>query len=288
MAAAAFADAETGDHGHSHGDGKPAATAPSMWASLSSTAAAVWRAPDGRRIAVFATALAALAAVQAAYAVTADSLGLLSDACHTAFHAASLAIAAGGMVMARAPPTFEFSYGFDRYEVLAAFANAMFLIFVALFVVAGAAQRLLLPSGDGGLVPTTLASLEFGAVGLALNVAGMVWLGPTQASVWSQLSRYAQGAGLAMPFAGTFAAVGNSNGGSGAAAEKGGAPASAALRSQSFAALYAHALLDGASSVAVILAGLLMRWTIAPAIDAFQVRTFALLAHALGPILARC
>ena len=36
------------------------------------------------------------------------------------------------------PPTFAFSYGYERYEVLAAFSSALFLLFVCVFVLGGA------------------------------------------------------------------------------------------------------------------------------------------------------
>lgn len=82
-----------------------------------------------------------------------------------------LGVSLVGMLYAEQPPTFAFSYGYDRHEVLAAFANALFLIFLCAYVIVGALHRLVEPSH---LVPDTARILEFGLASLAINVAGVL------------------------------------------------------------------------------------------------------------------
>ncbi len=65
-----------------------------------------------------------------ATAPAAISTGLLSDAFHMFFHCLAMMASLAAMLLARKPATFEYSYGFDRIEVLAAFAACTSLIFV--------------------------------------------------------------------------------------------------------------------------------------------------------------
>jgi cobalt-zinc-cadmium efflux system protein len=60
----------------------------------------------------------------------AGSLALLADAAHMATDAAALGLALFASLLARRPATPARSYGFYRAEVLAALANAAFLILV--------------------------------------------------------------------------------------------------------------------------------------------------------------
>lgn len=69
-------------------------------------------------------------------------------------------------------PSFAFSYGYDRHEVLAAFSNALFLIFLCLFVIMGAIHRYFEPSH----IQPTARILEFGVASLAINLAGALTL----------------------------------------------------------------------------------------------------------------
>jgi cation diffusion facilitator family transporter len=97
--------------------------------------------------------------------------GLIADAFHNAFHCVGLGVSLVGMLYAERPPTFAYSYGYDRHEVLAAFANALFLVFLCAYVIVGALHRLVEPSH---LVPDTARILEFGLASLAINVAGVL------------------------------------------------------------------------------------------------------------------
>jgi hypothetical protein len=57
--------------------------------------------------------------------------GLVSDAFHMGFHCLGLMASLAGMILSRKSPSFEYSYGYDRFEVLAAFAACTCLIFVS-------------------------------------------------------------------------------------------------------------------------------------------------------------
>ena len=46
------------------------------------------------------------------------------------FNCVALSITLFAMVLARKGPTFAYTYGYDRHEVVAAFSNSMFLLFV--------------------------------------------------------------------------------------------------------------------------------------------------------------
>ncbi len=75
----------------------------------------------------------------------AGSLALLADAAHMATDAAALGLALFASWLARRPATPARSYGFYRAEVLAALANAAFLMLVCAGIFWEAFQRLLNP-----------------------------------------------------------------------------------------------------------------------------------------------
>lgn len=103
----------------------------------------VYRSPDTRPILMWTGILFALGAAQALYGLAVSSLGLVADAFHMTFHCFALLISLWGTTYTRKAPSPSFTYGYDRYEVLATFSNALFLIFVVMFVMAGALRQLL-------------------------------------------------------------------------------------------------------------------------------------------------
>jgi len=218
------------------------------WTAVSKAVVASFRHADTRNVAAFAAALLVFATAQAAYAVSSDSLGLLSDATHTFFHALAIGVSAVGMVIARQPPNKSYPYGHERFEVLSAFSNALFLAFVVMFVGAGALQRILQPGVFDADASTTLL---FGIVSLTLNAGGIVALGPAL-SITAQLARFQRLAGGpgAQPLASGMSKV--------------GLPTAAT-------SVYLHAATDAASAVAVILSSLLQRFVgIGAQLDALQ------------------
>ena len=63
--------------------------------------------------------------------IAAGSLALLADAGHMLTDFASLALAWFGFRLARRPADWKRTYGFDRFQVLVAFANGLALFAIA-------------------------------------------------------------------------------------------------------------------------------------------------------------
>ena len=68
--------------------------------------------------------------VEFGFGFASNSLGLISDGFHMGFNSFGLVISLLAMQFSRKSPTLNYSYGYDRHEVLAAFSNAIFLTFV--------------------------------------------------------------------------------------------------------------------------------------------------------------
>ena len=102
--------------------------------------------------------------------VLAGSLALLADAVHMLSDNVALAVALIAAWLATKPATPERSFGFKRAEVLAALANGVMLVALAIWIFVEATMRLRDP-GDvlGGWM------LAIALVGLAVNVgAGLI------------------------------------------------------------------------------------------------------------------
>jgi cobalt-zinc-cadmium efflux system protein len=122
-------------------------------------------------------ALAAALVLTASYTVVevvggvlAGSLALLADAVHMLSDNVALAVALGAAWLAAKPATSERTYGYKRAEVLAALANGVMLVALAIWIFVEAVVRLRDP-GDvlGGWM------LAIALVGMAVNVgAGLV------------------------------------------------------------------------------------------------------------------
>lgn len=100
----------------------------------------------------------------------ANSLALLADAGHMLSDAGSLALALFALWIARRPPTPERSYGYYRTEILAALANGVTLVVVALLVFREAWHRFHDPPEVAGALMMAIAT-----GGLLVNVAGL-WI----------------------------------------------------------------------------------------------------------------
>ena len=96
------------------------------------------------------------------------SLALLADAGHMLTDLAALGLSAFAMWMAARPSTPEKSYGYHRAEILAAVANAVVLLLLAIWILYEAYRRAFEPPHVLG-VPMLL----IGCVGLAVNVASL-------------------------------------------------------------------------------------------------------------------
>jgi cobalt-zinc-cadmium efflux system protein len=113
--------------------------------------------------------------------VLSGSLALLADAGHMLTDTAALALAWLAVHLTRRPADWKRTYGFDRFEVLAAFTNGLALFFISIAIAYEAVMRFFEPVAvlgvpmllvaSGGLVVNVLVLLILRAGGNAnLNV----------------------------------------------------------------------------------------------------------------------
>lgn len=99
------------------------------------------------------------------------SLALLSDGVHMLSDAASLGLAGAASVLSRRRASTRRTYGYKRVEVLAAFANALSLLWLCLWLGYEAIDRLRHPLEVQGRAVFVVA-----LAGLIVNVALLFWL----------------------------------------------------------------------------------------------------------------
>lgn len=124
-----------------------------------------------RRLAfVFGLTLLYLAAEVVGGLLT-HSLALLADAGHMLTDVAGLGLALFAIRFAERAATPERTYGYYRFEILAALTNAVVLIGISLYILYEAWQRFRNPPevASGGMLIVAL-------IGLAVNIAGMLIL----------------------------------------------------------------------------------------------------------------
>jgi cobalt-zinc-cadmium efflux system protein len=108
--------------------------------------------------------------VQLVGTVLSNSLALLADSAHMFTDAAGIALALGAIHLGARPATTERTFGFLRFEILAAALNAVLLFGVAAFVVYEAWRRLSAPAeiASGVMLAAALIGLATNAVSLWL------------------------------------------------------------------------------------------------------------------------
>ncbi len=94
------------------------------------------------RIGWAAVLTGAFMVAEAAGGILAGSLALLADAAHMLTDAASLTLAWLAFRVARRPADWRRTYGFHRFQVLAAYSNGLALFFIALAICYEALHRL--------------------------------------------------------------------------------------------------------------------------------------------------
>ncbi len=135
------------DHGHSHGH-------------------AHGQTDDRRALAIALALILAFLVAEVVAALVAGSLALLADAGHMLTDAGALAFALFAATLARRPAQGRWTFGYKRLEILAAQANGVTLLVVALLIVYGAVHRLVSPTEvRGGIV------LSIALVGVVVNLA---------------------------------------------------------------------------------------------------------------------
>src|SRR5579864_7998402 len=129
------------------------------------------RSRDRRALAVALGLITAFMVAEVVAALLAGSLALLADAGHMLTDAAALAAALIASRLASKPARGVWTFGFGRSEILAAQANGVTLLVVALLVVYSAVRRLISPPHvHGGIV------LAVALVGVGVNLAATLVL----------------------------------------------------------------------------------------------------------------
>lgn len=109
----------------------------------------------------------AFVAVEAFYGWKTGSLALLADAGHNLSDVAGLLVAWAGLVAGRFLPDAQYTYGWKRVSILAAFANAMFLLVAMGSLLWEAVGRF----GAVAHVPDGYTVMGVAAVGVVINTA---------------------------------------------------------------------------------------------------------------------
>ncbi len=103
--------------------------------------------------------------------ILSNSLALIGDAGHMLVDALALGLALFAMTIARRPATASRTYGYHRVEIMAALANGVTLVLLALWIFYEAYQRLL----DPPAIQTSLMLLV-ATIGLIANLTGILLL----------------------------------------------------------------------------------------------------------------
>jgi cobalt-zinc-cadmium efflux system protein len=127
--------------------------------------------PENRNDRLLGLALAltsAFFAVEVAAGILANSLALISDAAHMFTDMAALAVALAAIRIGKRLPDSQRTFGYSRFEILAAAFNAVLLFLVAIYILVEAYQRLKNPPQ----IHST-AMLIVAALGLCINLVSM-------------------------------------------------------------------------------------------------------------------
>jgi cobalt-zinc-cadmium efflux system protein len=106
----------------------------------------------------------AFVVVESAFGFVANSTALIADAGHNLSDVLSLFLSLGAAVLARRAPSHRYTYGLRSTSILAAVANAMFLLVVCGAIAWAAVQRFAAPPAVAGLTVTAVA-----AIGIVIN-----------------------------------------------------------------------------------------------------------------------
>lgn len=138
-------------HGHGHSHGHSHSRAP---------------ADFGQAFAIGITLNVAFVAVEAGFGFSTGSVALLADAGHNLSDVLGLAVAWGGVALARRAPSKRYTYGLSGSSILAALLNALLLLVALGAITLEAIQRIGAPSPVPG---PTIALVA--AMGIVVNLA---------------------------------------------------------------------------------------------------------------------
>lgn len=83
--------------------------------------------------------------VELMYGIWTNSLGLISDSCHMFFDCSALIAGLVATVISKWRSNERYTYGYVRAEIMTGFLNAIFLIFIAFFILSEAIERMSAP-----------------------------------------------------------------------------------------------------------------------------------------------
>ncbi len=120
----------------------------------------------GKAFAIGITLNLGFVVVEALYGFMANSMALLADAGHNLADVLGLAAAWAGAILAKRPPSRQYSYGFRAASILAALANSLILLIAVSFIAYHAIMRLIIPDLVDGETVTIVAG-----IGIVINAA---------------------------------------------------------------------------------------------------------------------
>lgn len=130
----------------------------------------VLKSRDSRKIFIFLCINFAFMFVEVVMGLWTNSLGLISDAGHMFFDCAALFLGLFASVVSNWRPDGIYSYGYSRIQVISGFVNAVFLVFIAVFVFTESLERISEPPelNHNGLILTSVG-------GFAVNLVGIIF-----------------------------------------------------------------------------------------------------------------
>ena len=123
---------------------------------------------NGRRLAIALALTSTFLIAEVVAGIAFNSLALMSDAAHMFTDAAALAIALAAIRVGQKKATEEFTFGYRRFEILAAAFSAILLFGEAIYVLVEGVKRIVNPEPVGSVGMFIVAVL-----GLVINLVSM-------------------------------------------------------------------------------------------------------------------
>ena len=124
-----------------------------------------------RRVLLALTFTGVFMVVEVIGGILSGSLALLADAGHMLTDTMALALAAVAFKVSKKPPDARLSFGYQRFQILAAFVNGLSLLLIVAWILFEAVLRLITPEEVEGQTMLVVA-----AAGLFVNIAAFIVL----------------------------------------------------------------------------------------------------------------
>lgn len=109
--------------------------------------------------------------VEVLYGLMSNSLGLLTDGAHMLLDSSAIIIGLYSSYLSDKKPNSNYNFGYTRSEVLGTFINAVFLVFISLYIVFESMERFIQPKE---IHSDHLILISF--LGLVVNLIGVYFL----------------------------------------------------------------------------------------------------------------